>query len=130
VSSVNPKVAKELDSTIARCMEKNRGRRYQRLTFARISSGCEGVRCQGAGIFEAGAALREAFFGNAAAARDSAKRALRLSKGRKVECGAGLALAIPGDSSMSLTLAQDLEKRFPEDTSVRFSYLPAVLGLP
>ena len=82
-----------------------------------------------AGIFEAGAALREAFFGNAAAARESAKAALQLSNDREVEYGAGLALAISGDSSLSSTLAHDLEKRFPEDTSVRFSYLPALRAM-
>jgi eukaryotic-like serine/threonine-protein kinase len=82
-----------------------------------------------AGVFEAGAALREAFFGNAAAAKESAKAALRLSKDREVQYGAGLALAISGDSSLSLTLAEDLERRFPEDTSVRFSYLPALQAM-
>jgi hypothetical protein len=79
-----------------------------------------------AGIFEAGAALREALFGNAAAAKESAKASLELSKDREAEYGAGLALAISGDSSLSSTLAEDLEKRFPEDSWVRFSYLPAL----
>jgi serine/threonine protein kinase/tetratricopeptide (TPR) repeat protein len=82
-----------------------------------------------AGIFEAGEALREAFFGNAAAARESAKAALLLSNDREVEYGAGLALAISRDSSLSSTLAEDLERRFPEDTSVRFSYLPALRAM-
>jgi eukaryotic-like serine/threonine-protein kinase len=82
-----------------------------------------------AGIFLAGAALREAFFGNAAAARESAKAALEMSDDREVEYGGGLALAISGDSSLSSTLAHDLEKRFPEDTSVRFSYLPALRAM-
>jgi hypothetical protein len=36
-------------------------------------------------IFKAGAALREAFFGNSAAARESAKPALQLSNDREVE---------------------------------------------
>jgi tetratricopeptide (TPR) repeat protein len=79
-----------------------------------------------AGIFEAGAALREALFGNAAAAKENAKASLELSKDREAEYGAGLALAISGDSSLSSTLAEDLEKRFPEDSWVRFSYLPAL----
>lgn len=82
-----------------------------------------------ASIFEAGAALREAFFGNAAAASVSAKAALQLSNDREVEYGAGLALAISGDSSLSSTLAKDLENRFPEDTSVRFGYLPALQAM-
>ena len=82
-----------------------------------------------AALFETGAALWEAFFGNAPAARRSAMAALELSKGRDVEYGAAFALALSGDSSRSQTLADDLERRFPEDTSVRFSYLPALRAL-
>ena len=55
--------------------------------------------------------------------------ALELSKDREVEYGAAFALALSGDSSRSQTLANDLESRFPEDTSVRFSYLPALRAL-
>src|SRR5205807_2005360 len=58
--------------------------------------------------------------------------ALELSKARDVEYGVALARAFSGDYSGSQTLVNDLAKRFPEDTSVRFSYLPvlrAVLAL-
>ena len=82
-----------------------------------------------AGLWEAGAALREAFFGNNAAAAKRASAALTLSKDREAEYGAAFALALAGYSSSSLQLANDLEKRFPEDTSVRFSYLPALRSL-
>ena len=46
-----------------------------------------------------------------------------------MEYGAAFALALSGDSARSQTLANDLEKRFLEDTSVRFSYLPALRAL-
>ena len=82
-----------------------------------------------AALYETGAALWEAFFGNAPAAKRSAMAALELSKGRDVEYGAAFALALSGDSSRSQTLTNDLERRFPEDTSVRFSYLPALRAL-
>jgi eukaryotic-like serine/threonine-protein kinase len=82
-----------------------------------------------AALYEAGAALQEAFFGNAAAARRSATRALALSNNLDVEYGAAFALALAGDTSRSQSLTDDLEKRFPEDTSVRFSYLPALRAL-
>ena len=52
-----------------------------------------------AALYEAGAALREAFFGNAPEARRSAMAALELSKDRDVEYGAAFALALSGDSS-------------------------------
>jgi hypothetical protein len=51
---------------------------------------------------------------------------LELSKDRDVEYGAAFALALSGESSRSQTLANDLERRFPEDTSVRFTYVPAI----
>jgi predicted Zn-dependent protease len=43
-----------------------------------------------------------------------------------VQYGAALALAIAGDSSQAQTLTNDLESSFPEDTSVKFNYLPTV----
>jgi len=43
-----------------------------------------------------------------------------------VEYGAAFALAIAGDSLHAESMANDLEKRFPEDTGVRFSYLPSL----
>ena len=82
-----------------------------------------------AALLEAGATLWDAFFGNAAAARQGAKEVLKLSKGRDAEYGAALALALSGDSSAAETLANDLGKRFPEDTSVRISYMPALRAL-
>jgi eukaryotic-like serine/threonine-protein kinase len=79
--------------------------------------------------YETAAAVREALIGNAAEARRDARAALARSKGRDVEYGAAIALARSGDSSLSQTLANDLERRFPEDTLVRFSYLPTLRAL-
>jgi len=82
-----------------------------------------------AALFEAGMALWEGFAGNPGAARSSALAALELSKDREVEYGAAFALALAGESAHAQALADDLEKRFPEDTSVRFSYLPVLRAL-
>ena len=82
-----------------------------------------------AGLFETGAAIWEAFFGNTSAGNRSATAALELAKDREVEYGTAFALALAGDSSRSQALANDLERRFPEDTSVRFSYLPVLRAL-
>jgi serine/threonine protein kinase/tetratricopeptide (TPR) repeat protein len=87
------------------------------------------ARSESAAQYEIGAALREAFFGNVPAARREAMAALQLSKDRGVEYGAAVALAMAGDSSQAQALANDLERRFPEDTSVRFNYLPTVRAL-
>jgi DNA-binding winged helix-turn-helix (wHTH) protein/tetratricopeptide (TPR) repeat protein len=82
-----------------------------------------------AAIFKAGAAVREAFLGNAREARENAQRALELSKSRDVEYGGAFALAVSGDDASSQTIARDLETRFPEDTLVQFTYLPVLRAL-
>jgi len=97
----------------------------------RISRGAVDLAIQAgqperASVYEAGAAVWEAFFGNAPTARRSAKEALGLSKGRDVEYGAAFALALAGDSSQSQALANDLERRFPDDTFVKFTYVPTL----
>lgn len=79
-----------------------------------------------AGLWEAGEALREAFFEQSPEARKRAAAALKLSNDREAKYGATLAFALTGDSSRAQTLADDLERRFPEDTVVRFSYLPVL----
>jgi hypothetical protein len=79
-----------------------------------------------AALYAAGAAVREAFFGNAVEAKRSASAALALSADREVEYGAAFALALIEDGPRAQSLADDLEKRFPEDTSVRFNYLPSI----
>jgi serine/threonine protein kinase/tetratricopeptide (TPR) repeat protein len=87
------------------------------------------ARPERAALFEAPAALREGFFGNTAEARRDAMAALELSKGLYVEFGAAFALGLSGDSVRSQILADDLESRFGEDTSARFSHLPALRAL-
>jgi tetratricopeptide (TPR) repeat protein len=82
-----------------------------------------------AALFEIGATLWDAFLGNIREAKQGAKAVLESSKSRDVEYGAAFALALSGDSSPSQTLADDLLKRFPEDTAVRFSYMPGLRAL-
>jgi DNA-binding winged helix-turn-helix (wHTH) protein/tetratricopeptide (TPR) repeat protein len=79
-----------------------------------------------AGLWQAGASLREAFFGNATQARQRATTALNHSNNREVAFGTALALAISGDAGRAQALADDMEKPFPEDTVVRFGYLPVL----
>jgi len=78
--------------------------------------------------FKTAVAMWEALYGNASAARRSAKAALELSRGRDVQFGAAFALLRAGESSQARALAGDLAKRFPEDTSVNLNYLPALRG--
>jgi eukaryotic-like serine/threonine-protein kinase len=79
-----------------------------------------------AGLWEAGAAIREAMVGFAPEAKKRSTTALALSRDRETEYGAALALALSGYAQRAQELAEDLEKRFPEDTAVRFSYVPVL----
>ena len=89
------------------------------------SSKREGDKVGAAGC-EADAAMRLAFFGYPAEARQLAAAALALSTTEYVQEAAGVALAFAGDVSRAQTLADDLAKRFPEDTVLQFSYLPTI----
>jgi hypothetical protein len=46
--------------------------------------------------------------------------------GQRWERSGGGSLALSGNRSRAQTLLDDLQKRFPENSSVRFSYVPAV----
>jgi serine/threonine protein kinase/tetratricopeptide (TPR) repeat protein len=82
-----------------------------------------------AAMYEAGAAVREAFFGNSAEAKQHTAAALGLSKGRDVKYGAAFALALAGDTPSSEAIAKELDQRFPEDTFVQFMCLPELRAL-
>ena len=82
-----------------------------------------------AATYKAAAAMWEALYGNSSAARAKASAALQLSTGRDTEYAAAFALAVAGDSARAQALANDLQKRFPEDTSVVSNYLPALRAM-
>jgi len=97
------------------------------LTKRAVDSAIRGDYKENGAIFQAIAAQREAAFGNAAEARQSATEALKLdaaSQGVGVE--AALAFAMAGDTARAESLAQDLGKRFPLDTQVQSLWLPAI----
>ena len=109
--------------------------RSGRLQAARLSSSRaqdlavqEGAR-EAAASYQAARGVWEAVCGNVVQAKKNAMAALEISKGREVQYAVGLALALSGDSSRSEALAGDLEKGFPEDTFVKFSYAPVLRAL-
>jgi tetratricopeptide (TPR) repeat protein/predicted Ser/Thr protein kinase len=81
---------------------------------------------QKAGGDEADAAVHEDLFGNTAEARRQAVAALALSTDRDAKCEATQALAAAGDSAKAQSLADDLAKRYPNDTLVQSIYLPTI----
>src|SRR5262249_49730442 len=65
-------------------------------------------------------------FGNKEAAAEWAASALQLSHTREVLYGSALGFGMSGESSHAEALAGEMENRFPEDSSVRFSYVPTI----
>jgi eukaryotic-like serine/threonine-protein kinase len=76
--------------------------------------------------YSATSALREALFGNAGEARRRASLAVARSSGVDVQYASALALAYAGDTGRAQGLTEELNKRFPEGTTVQFNYLPTV----
>jgi eukaryotic-like serine/threonine-protein kinase len=76
--------------------------------------------------YKAEAAVREALVGNMALAKQVAQAALALTDARDVEGISAVALGLAGDSAQAGLLAGDLGRRLPEDTVVRFHYLPMI----
>jgi DNA-binding winged helix-turn-helix (wHTH) protein/tetratricopeptide (TPR) repeat protein len=76
--------------------------------------------------YEAEAAVREALVGNATLAKGQAKGVVAHSNGKDTEAMAAVALGLAGDTADAARLADDLSKRFPQDTVVRYNFLPAI----
>ena len=108
--------------------EASEGRLKNAISLSRhaVALALHGGKRERAALFETRAALWEAFFGDSQEARRDATAAVALAANREVEYGAAVALALAGDATQAEKLANDLEKNFPEDTSVRFNYLPVI----
>jgi serine/threonine protein kinase len=101
----------------------------RRMSAVPVEIAQRSARRERAALFEAARAVWEAFYGNAAAARQSASQALALGRGRNVDYAAAFALALSDDLRQARALAQDLARDFPEDTFVQFMYLPTLRAL-
>jgi serine/threonine protein kinase/Flp pilus assembly protein TadD len=76
--------------------------------------------------YEAVSALREGLFGHANKASQQAAAAKKRSAGRDMDYAVALALAYAEDVNRAQPLADDLAKRFSDDTIVQFNYLPTL----
>ena len=100
--------------------------RARDLTNRAVASAIRADSKETGAIWQAIAAQREAAYGNAAEARQSAADALKLVPASQgVESEAALAFALAGDARAE-SLAQDLGKRFPLDTQMQSIWLPAI----
>ena len=79
-----------------------------------------------AAMYAALCALREALFGNRDRAQRWATSSLQQSAGRDVQFASALAFAYAGDLARAQALADDLARRFPDDTLVQLNFLPTL----
>jgi len=81
---------------------------------------------EGAALFLANGAVREALFGNTVEARQLTSEALALSPGRDVRIGAALTLGLLGDAAQAQKLANQLNEEFPLNTLIQNYWLPSI----
>jgi serine/threonine protein kinase/tetratricopeptide (TPR) repeat protein len=77
-------------------------------------------------LWQMNSAVREAEFGEVAEARRRATAALALASGRDVNVLAALVFARIGDAARAKGLVEDLEKRYPSNTTLRLYWLPSI----
>jgi eukaryotic-like serine/threonine-protein kinase len=78
---------------------------------------------------EGARAVWSALFGNREEGQRNAAAALALHRSRDADYGPAFALAVLHQSAQAHKIIVDLETRYPEDTCVQFSYLPALRAL-
>ncbi len=101
-------------------------RKARSLARRAIESARKADEKEATALYLAEAAVREALVGNVGLARQQAQAALALSNGKDVEGLSAITLGLAGDSVTATRLADDLGRRFPENTIVQFNYLPTV----
>jgi len=82
-----------------------------------------------AALFQGARSIWNAVYGVHDEAQSNLIAALSASHSRDAQYGPAFALATLGDSKQSSKIAADLDKRYPEDTTVQFSYLPTIRAL-
>ncbi len=110
-------------NTAAYAGQLNQSREFSRQAIEYAERAGEKDR---AGSDEATAALYEALLGNPAEGRKHALSAGARPIGIDGQYAAALALAMAGDGAGAQKIADELAKRFPENTIVQFNYLPTI----
>ncbi len=85
-----------------------------------------GSQHERAALWQASAAVREAWLGNFSQAREAARVAMQAVPSREVRYAAALAFGLAGDLATTQEIASKLESEYPIDTCVQFSYLPVL----
>jgi eukaryotic-like serine/threonine-protein kinase len=101
---------------------------------ARLSDSAVGLSRQAgllerASLVEGARAAWSALFGIREEGQRNAAAAMSLYRSRDADYGPAFALALLHESAQAHKIEADLGQRYPEDTSVQFSYLPALRAL-
>jgi tetratricopeptide (TPR) repeat protein len=105
---------------------------YGRLVKARdysrraVDSAVRADSKETAALWQVNAAVREAEFGNLAAAKQDVSAALALAPGRDVKVLSALALARVGDTARARAMVEQLEKSDPLNTVLKLYWLPTL----
>jgi serine/threonine protein kinase/tetratricopeptide (TPR) repeat protein len=81
---------------------------------------------EAAALWQVNAALREAEFGNRAAAKQDVVSALTLTPGRDVKLFAALALARAGETARARAISEEMAKNYPSRTVLKVYWLPTI----
>jgi eukaryotic-like serine/threonine-protein kinase len=101
--------------------------RGRELANRAVDSALRAGNHDGAALWQAIAAQWQGAYGNAAEARQSAEKAVRLAPATpEAETEAALAFAMAGDTERAESLAQDIRKRVPLSTEAQSLLLPAI----
>jgi len=100
-----------------------------RLSDSAVSLSRQAGLRERASLFEGARAAWSALFGIREEGRRNAAAALSLYRSRDADFGPAFALALLHDPAQAHKIEADLAQRYPEDTSVQFSYLPALRAL-
>jgi eukaryotic-like serine/threonine-protein kinase len=105
---------------------------YGRLTSARdysrraVDSAVRAGSKEAGALWQVNSAVREAEFGDVSEAKRRATSALVLASGRDVKVLAALVFARVGDATRGKGLAEDLEKHYSSNTTLKLYWLPCI----
>jgi eukaryotic-like serine/threonine-protein kinase len=108
---------------------QGRMKEANRLSERAVNLARQGGLLERAAQFEGARAVWNALLGARADAKINAATALSMYRGRDADYGPAFALALLHESAQARKIEADLQKRYPEDTSVQFSYLPSLRAL-
>ncbi len=104
-------------------------RKARELSRRAVELSLHGDAKEAAAIWQIGAALREAELGNFTDARLGVKKALAFSSGPDIKVTAALALARSNDAARTNAIIEELAKKNPTQTLLKFYWLPTIKAI-